>query len=178
MSFDNYPDIKALGGEDNSDPQVFDIVLTNPPFGSLMGGEIGNIIGRFELGKGKKSLPLEILGLERCLQFLKPGGKLAIVLQDGVLTDTTHAHVREWLHEQGELVAVVSLPEHTFTPYGASPKTSVIFFRKNEPHKKKEKEKPVFFAKIEDIGYDATGRLKGKSEVPEVIELFHKERGW
>ncbi|HYF10387.1 MAG TPA: N-6 DNA methylase [Candidatus Paceibacterota bacterium] len=178
LSFDNYPDIKALGGEDNSDPQVFDVVLTNPPFGSLMGGEIGNIIGRFELGKGKKSLPLEILGLERCLQFLKPGGKLAIVLQDGVLTDTTHAHVREWLHEQGELVAVVSLPEHTFTPYGASPKTSVLFFRKNDPQKKKGKEKPVFFVKIEDIGYDATGRLKGKSEVPDVIKLFHKERGW
>ena len=41
LSFDNYPDIQALGGDENTDPQVFDIVLTNPPFGSLMGGEIG-----------------------------------------------------------------------------------------------------------------------------------------
>lgn len=178
LSFDNYPDIKALGGEENSDPQVFDIVLTNPPFGSLMGGEIGNIIGRFELGKGKKSLPLEILGLERCFQFLKPGGRMAIVLQDGVLTDSSHAHVRDWVHEQSELVAVISLPEHTFTPYGASPKTSVVFFKKYSDGKKKESGKPVFFAKIEDIGYDATGRTKGKSEIPEAIKLFHKERSW
>lgn len=178
LSFDNYPDIKALGGEENSDPQVFDIVLTNPPFGSLMGGEIGNIIGRFELGKGKKSLPLEILGLERCFQFLKPGGRMAIVLQDGVLTDSSHAHVREWVHNQGELVAVISLPDHTFTPYGASPKTSLVFFRKYPDGKKKESGKPVFFARIEDIGYDATGRVKGKSEIPETIKLFHKERGW
>ncbi len=178
LSFDNYPDIKALGGEDNSDPQVFDIVLTNPPFGSLMGGEIGNIIGRFELGKGKKSLPLEILGLERCFQFLKPGGRLGIVIQDGVLTDSSHAHVREWVHEQAELVAVVSLPEHTFTPYGANPKTSLIFFRKYSDGKKKPSGKPVFFAQINDIGYDATGRIKGKSEVPDVIASFHKKRGW
>ncbi len=178
LSFDNYPDIKALGGEENSDPQVFDIVLTNPPFGSLMGGEIGNIIGRFELGKGKKSLPLEIMGLERCFQFLKPGGRMAIVLQDGVLTDSSHAHVREWTHGQGELVAVISLPDHTFTPYGASPKTSLVFFRKYSDGKKKESGKPVFFARIEDIGYDATGRSKGKSEIPEAIKLFHKERGW
>ena len=178
LSFDNYPDIKALGGEENSDPQVFDIVLTNPPFGSLMGGEIGNIIGRFELGKGKKSLPLEIMGLERCFQFLKPGGRMAIVLQDGVLTDSSHAHVREWTHGQGELVAVISLPDHTFTPYGASPKTSLVFFRKYSDGKKKESGKPVFFARIEDIGYDATGRSKGKSEISEAIKLFHKERGW
>lgn len=178
LSFDNYPDIKALGGEENSDPQVFDIVLTNPPFGSLMGGEIGNIIGRFELGKGKKSLPLEIMGLERCFQFLKPGGRMAIVLQDGVLTDSTHAYVREWVHGQGELVAVISLPDHTFTPYGASPKTSLVFFKKYSDGKKKESGKPVFFARIEDIGYDATGRSKGKSEIPEAIKLFQKERGW
>ena len=181
LSFDNYPDIKALGGDENEDPQVFNLVLTNPPFGSLMGGEIGNILGRFELGKGKKSLPLEVLGLERCFQFLRPGGKLAIVLQDGVLTDVNHSHVRNWVHQQGELVEVISLQEHTFTPYGASPKTSILFFRKYEkrenPNKKKNI-KPVFFAKLEDIGYDATGRPKGKSEVNEIINKFNEIRGW
>lgn len=178
LSFDNYPDIQALGGDENTDPQVFDIVLTNPPFGSLMGGEIGNILGRFELGKGKKSLPLEILGLERCFQFLKPGGKLAILLQDGVLTDTTHAYVRQWLDEQGELVAVVSLPEHTFTPYGSSPKTSLVFFRKYADRHKSLSGKPVFLARMDDIGYDATGMAKGRSETPDIINAFHEKRGW
>jgi len=178
LSFENYPDIKALGGKRNTSPEVFDIILTNPPFGSLMGGEIGNILGRFELGKGKKSLPLEILGLERCFQFLKPGGKLAIVLQDGVLTDTTHAYVREWIHKQGELVAIISLPDYTFTPYGSNPKTSLVFIKKYSDRKKQMGGKPVFFGKIDDLGYDATGRIKGKSEVPEMIKLFHKHKSW
>lgn len=178
LSFDNYPDIKALAGEENDDPQVFDIVLTNPPFGSLMGGEIGNIIKRFELGKNKKSAPLEILGLERCLQFLKPGGRMGIVLQDGVLTDSGHSHVREWLHTQAEVVAVVSLPDHTFTPYGASPKTSLIFLKKYTSGDKATSGKPVFFARLDDIGYDATGRSKGTSEASLIVEKFHELRGW
>ena len=178
LSFDNYPDIKALAGEENDDPQVFDIVLTNPPFGSLMGGEIGNIIKRFELGKNKKSAPLEILGLERCLQFLKLGGRMGIVLQDGVLTDSGHSHVREWLHTQAEVVAVVSLPDHTFTPYGASPKTSLLFLKKYTSGDKATSGKPVFFARLDDIGYDATGRSKGTSEASLIVEKFHELRGW
>ncbi len=178
LSFDNYPDIKALAGEENNDPQVFDIVLTNPPFGSLMGGEIGNIIKRFELGKNKKSAPLEILGLERCLQFLKPGGRMGIVLQDGVLTDSGHSHVREWLHTQAEVVAVVSLPDHTFTPYGASPKTSLLFLKKYPSGDKATSGKPVFFARLDDIGYDATGRSKGTSEASLIVDKFHEFRGW
>jgi len=70
------------------------------------------------------------------------------------------------------------LPDHTFTPYGASPKTSLVFFRKYIDGKKKPSGKPVFFAKIEDIGYDATGRIKGKSETQEVVKSFNKQRGW
>ncbi len=143
-----------------------------------MGGEIGNIIKRFELGKNKKSAPLEILGLERCLQFLKPGGRMGIVLQDGVLTDSGHSHVREWLHTQAEVVAVVSLPDHTFTPYGASPKTSLLFLKKFASGDKAISGKPVFFARLDDIGYDATGRSKGTSEASLIVEKYHELRGW
>jgi hypothetical protein len=50
--------------------------------------------------------------------------------------------------------------------------------KKYSDGKKKESGKPVFFATIEDIGYDATGRSKGKSEIPAAIELFQKKRGW
>jgi type I restriction enzyme M protein len=178
LSFDNYPDIKALAGDENEDPQVFDVILTNPPFGSLMGGEIGNIIKRFELGKGKKSAPLEILGLERCLQFLKPGGRMAIVIQDGVLTDSGHSPVRDWLHSQAEVIAVVSLPGHTFTPYGANPKTSILFLRKHPTGQTQPSGKPVFFARMDDIGYDATGRTKGTSEAPAIVAAFFEKRGW
>ena len=183
LSFDNYPDIKALADEkktqsSSGNPEVFDIVVTNPPFGSLMGGEIGNILGRFQLGAGKSSLPLEILALERCFQLLRPGGKLAIVLQDGVLTDDRHEFVRQWYHANAELVAVVSLPTHTFTPFGANPKTSVLFLRKRKPGEKPVPEAKTFFGRLDAIGYDATGRPEKGSEIDEMIKAFHAEGGW
>ncbi|MBA7708636.1 hypothetical protein ES703_117539 [subsurface metagenome] len=103
---------------------------------------------------------------------------MAIVLQDGVLTDITHTRVRDWIHEQAELVAVVSLPEHTFTPYGASPKTSLVFLKKYTDRNKIVRDKPVFFAKVDDIGYECSGMAKGQSEIRDVVEAFHKYRGW
>ena len=65
LDFDNYPDIA---------PDSFDIVLTNPPFGSLLGPEALAQLGTFELARGRKSVALEILGLERAIAFLRPGG--------------------------------------------------------------------------------------------------------
>ena len=85
LSFENYPDILQLKEDENTNPAVFDIILTNPPFGSLMTQEVMEMVGRFALGQGKKTLPMEYIGLERCFQFLRPGGKLAIVLPDGLL---------------------------------------------------------------------------------------------
>ena len=164
LSFDNYPDIKAIGGDANADPQVFDIVVTNPPFGSPPGGE-----GR--------SAPLEVSALKRSLQFLKPGGKLAIVMQDGVLSGSGHSAVRRWLRDQGELVAVVGLPDHCFTPYGSNPKASVLFVRKH-PRSDRPAAAPVFYGRVDDLGYDATGRAVGASEVPAMVEAFHERRGW
>lgn len=177
LSFDNYPDIIALGGEENEDPEVFDIILTNPPFGSLLQQETIKFLGRFELGRGKKSLPLEVLGLERCFQFLKPGGKLGIVLPDGILANRGFQFVRDWYWSQGEVVAQISLPQHTFVPYGAGTKTSMVFFRKFKKGKKMESYK-TYMCKIDNIGYEATGRPIPRSEVEEVIRDFHQKRGW
>jgi type I restriction enzyme M protein len=109
LTFDNYPDILALPSDDNSSPEVFDVVLTNPPFGSLMREEARKMLGRFQLGARKRSLPLEVLALERCLQFLKPGGKLAIVLPDGNLGNPNIQFVRDWLLENCMLKGVISL---------------------------------------------------------------------
>ena len=100
LSFENYPDIIALRDDGQSDPAVFTAILTNPPFGSILRQEVMGMIGRFSLGHKKKSLPLEILGLERCVQFLKPGGRLAIVMPDGILKNKNRRFVREWVEKQ------------------------------------------------------------------------------
>jgi type I restriction enzyme M protein len=63
LSFDNYPDIMALRDDGESDPAIFDLILTNPPFGSIMRAEVMEIIGRFQLGHKRKALRWRYSGL-------------------------------------------------------------------------------------------------------------------
>lgn len=178
LSFENYPDILALREDGNADPAVFDLIVTNPPFGSLLRQEVMGMIGRFSLGHKKKSLPLEFLGLERCFQFLKPGGRLAIVLPDGLLKNKNARFVRKWVEEIAEIKCIISLPEEAFTPYGAMVKTSLCVFRKLKDGEAPKATFPTFLAELENLGYEATGKPKAGSEVAQVIEAFHKEVGW
>ena len=106
LSFDNYPDIQALGGEDNTSPEIFHVCLTNLPFGALLTGEVMQILGRFALGKGRDSLPLEILGFERTLQFLRPGGRMAIVLPQSILTNAWMQFVRDFILDNCQVDAI------------------------------------------------------------------------
>jgi type I restriction enzyme M protein len=176
LSFENYPDMLALREDGSNDPAIFDLILTNPPFGSIMRQEVMGMIGRFQLGHKKKSLPLEILGLERCFQFLRPGGRLAIVLPDGMLKNKNTRFVRGWVEQIAEIKAIISLPEDAFAAYGAMVKTSLCVFRKLAPGEAPTSK--AFLCEVETLGYDATGRPKAGSEVQAVIEAFHKEVGW
>lgn len=178
LSFENYPDILQLEDDENTNPAVFDIILTNPPFGSLMTQEVMEMVGRFELGKGKKTLPMEYIGLERCFQFLKPGGKLAIVLPDGLLKNKNSKYVRKWVENVAQIKAVISLPEEAFQSFGAMVKTSLCIFQKLPDGEVADKNEEALLVEIENVGYDATGRLKAGSEIDEVAELFHKEVAW
>lgn len=178
LSFENYPDILALRDDGNADPAVFSMIVTNPPFGSIMRSEVKGMVGRFSLGANKKSLPLEILGLERSFQFLKPGGKMAIVLPDGLLKNKNAKFVRKWVEEVAEIKAIISLPEESFNAYGAMVKTSLCIFRKLKHKEVINPDNKVLLIETSNLGYDATGREKAGSEVDLIIETFHKEIGW
>ena len=165
LSFDNYPDITSLKesdekGQDTINPSVFDIVLTNPPFGSIMRQETMEMIGRFDLGHKKKSLPLEILGLERSLQFLKPGGKLAIVLPEHLMKGKSASFVRKWLYDIVSIKAIFFFPEEAFTPFGAMVKTCLCIFKKREKNEKPHNEERTFLCEVENLGYESTGKSK------------------
>lgn len=154
------------------------MILTNPPFGSIMRQEVMEMIGRFQLGNKKKSLPLETLGLERCFQFLKPGGKLAIVLPDGLLKNKSSIFVRNWSSNVANIKAVISLPEETFSPFGATVKTSLCIFQKHFDNKQKKDSNFSFLCEISNIGFHATGKKRAGSEISAVIQEFHKQVGW
>ena len=178
LSFDNYPDVIALRDDGKQDPAVFDIVLTNPPFGSIMKQEVMELLGRFDLGHKKKSLPLEILGLERSLQFLKPGGKLAIVLPEHLMKGKSALFVRKWVYGIASIKAIFFFPEEAFTPFGAMVKTCLCVLRKLNEGEKATDSDPTFLCEVENLGYEPTGKPKTGVEVPAAIDAFHAEAGW
>ncbi len=172
LDFANYPDIS---------PESFDMVLTNPPFGSLLGPEAISVLGRFELAQGRRNTPLEVLGLERAIQFLRPGGRLGIVLPDSVLSADSYEYVRQWLRRQVCVRVILSLPVETFSPFGANVKTSILFARKWRSGENPDESAKVCLLKIEAVGYDAAGRLTRKSDIPEAVSTardFLKRNGW
>jgi type I restriction enzyme M protein len=157
LDFRNYPD---LG------PEMFDVILTNPPFGCLLSAASLVQLADFELARGRRRVPLEVLGLERCLEFLRPGGRLAVVLPDSLLNNPGARYVREWLPARARLRAVVSLPIETFAPFGANIKTSILYLRKRLPGEARSTDHPVSLLRVDAVGYDAAGRDLGDSELP------------
>lgn len=178
LSFENYPDILSIKEDGNTDPAVFDLILTNPPFGSLMQTDVMGMVGRFTINGKKKTSALEILGLERCFQFLKPGGRLAIVLPSSLLQTKSTSGVRKWVYDVAQLKAVITFPEETFTPFGAMVKTCLCVFQKYPLNAVVDHSNDVYLAHVENLGFDATGRPKDGSEVQQVVKQFHEKVGW
>jgi type I restriction enzyme M protein len=189
----------------------FQVLMTNPPFGSK--GKIDNerILQNFELGykwieekDGRwvktneilKGQSPEILFIERSLQLLAEGGRMAIVLPNGILNNSSLGYVREFIKQNSRILAVVSLPDGTFNSAGANPKSSVLFLQKLSKENAEELNKKgyrIFMATIEKIGYDLTTKTappiykrneKGEyildekgnrildTDIPEIIEAF------
>ncbi|MDR2126200.1 MAG: SAM-dependent methyltransferase, partial [Prevotellaceae bacterium] len=130
---------------------TFDLIMTNPPFGSTIKADEVSYYKEYELfeknlgitelkdriaddnnkNKWRLSQSTEILFLERCYRYLKEGGYLAIVIPDGILTNSTSQYVRDWLIEKFRIISVVSLPQHTFSHVGAGVKSSILFLKKH-----------------------------------------------
>ena len=149
------------------DKEGFDVILTNPPFGAIVKKEESPYLADYDLGKWYASQKTEILFLERCFDFLKwQTGKLAIILPDGILTNSSLQYVRDYIEGHFQILAVVSLPQTAFSHYGAGVKPSILFLRK--------------FSHQEYSLYQANiNRVKEKNEsvyAPLVKELENKRK--
>ncbi|HRQ21974.1 MAG TPA: N-6 DNA methylase [Anaerolineales bacterium] len=169
ISLDSLQDIERITAENKGFAfNRFDYIFTNPPFGAVVKKTEKPYLDKFDLdydwkdgerkGKSKASVKTEILFLERCHQFLKPEGKMAIVLPDGILTNSSLQYVRDWLLEHYRLLAVVSLPQFAFAHYGAGVKASLVFLQKRKAGETPNDDEAIFMAIAENIGYDASGR--------------------
>lgn len=126
---------------------TFNFIFTNPPFGSSIPASkpyfedfsfaksevhfIDKIIDK-KSPKDLSGQKSEILFLERYFEFLKEGGIVACVLPDGILTNSSLQNVRDYLLERFYLLASFSLPQHTFSNYGAGVKSSILVLKKKD----------------------------------------------
>ncbi len=118
---DGFKRLKALIKDKESYKEfLFDILMANPPFA----GDIkeSRIIHKYELGYNGKNKPKpkvgrDILFIERNLNFLKPGGRMAIVLPQGRFNNTSDKDIREFIAEKARIIAVVGLQNNTFKPH-------------------------------------------------------------
>ena len=158
--------LKALRAEQGEDKLFnFDILMANPPFA----GDIkeNRILHQYKLGfKGngnaQNKVGRDILFIERNLDFLKPGGRMAIVLPQGRFNNTSDKYIRDFIAEHARILAVVGLDTNTFKPHTGT-KTSVLFLQKwnNDPDQgplcPKVDDYPIFFAVSEKGGKDNSG---------------------
>lgn len=184
IGFDALEDIKKINKKNRGFAEnKFDIIVTNPPFGANVKASEHPYLEKFEMGRKKnkdgkeknmKNQKTEVLFIERCIEFLKPSaGKMAIVLPDGILTNSSLQYVRDFLMEKTQILAVVSLPQFAFSHFGAGVKSSLVFVRKKGENEKLGKYK-IFMAIAEHIGYDATGRKDQKNDLDEIYKEFKK----
>lgn len=122
------PEMHTIENLMKPDFDGFDVILTNPPFAGDVSGE--QYAKGYELaGSSRKKIERDVLFLERCIQLLKPGGRMAIVVPDNKVSGRGFSYVRKWLFEHAQVVGVVSLHRYAFLPY-TSQKASVLFIRK------------------------------------------------
>ena len=155
--------------------------MTNPPFGAkvsrsehpyLEDYELGNQTSKTGRKNPRKNQRTEILFIERIWDFLKPGtGRAAVIIPDGILTNSSLQEVRDFLLARFQINAVVSLPQTTFTHFGAGVKASVVFLRRRADNEKPRDDEPIFMAAPELIGYDATGH-ETENQLPEVVKQY------
>lgn len=155
----------------------FDCIFTNPPFGSKV--EVASTISEnYEL---KAFTAPEVLFIEQCYNFLKPGGKMGIVLPDGILGNPNTEPVRKWILEHFKLLASIDLPVETFLPQ-VGVQASLLFLQKKTALERlvdpNSEIYDVFMAIAEKVGKDRRGNVIYERDDDGAELLFVEKKEW
>jgi type I restriction enzyme M protein len=151
----------------------FDLIATNPPFGSKLPIKDEETLKQYQLGhvwretetgweptdQLQTSAPPEILFIERCWQFLKSGGRMGIVLPDAILGAPGLLYVRHWIIKHCRIVASIDLHPDTFQPRNGT-QTSVLILQKKTEEEINRGISPdyeIFMAQVKAVGHDKRG---------------------
>ena len=161
----------------------FDVLMTNPPFAGTV--KEREILRLYELGEKNgrilNKIGRHVLFLERSLQFIRPGGRMAIILPQGLLNNANAEYIRRFIINEARILAVIGLHGNTFKPHTGT-KTSVLFLRKYTDEEKENFQR--IRTKYEDEWEEFLKNLKEKyrnlawndsideEEIPEELNSF------
>lgn len=163
----------------------FDLVLTNPPFGKKLKVDDSATLAEYDLGKKWKKVKGEsyfektsaildgqspqILFIERCLDLLKPGGRLGIIAPESMFCNPSHRYIVQYIKSRAKIKTVISLPEELFQPYTHA-KTCAVVIENTPPEKNADHD--VFMAVAEWCGHDSRGTEIPFDDIPKIIEKY------
>jgi type I restriction enzyme M protein len=163
-----------------------DVLFTNPPFGANILIDDHEVLSQYDLaavwdrdeadgswsirtGVGgsrtlRRSQPPEILFIERCVQFLRPGtGRMAMVIPNGILNNPALGYVRQWMIDNTQVLAVVDMARELFQPKNDT-QTSMVFMRRLSEEERTATRRgsldyAMFMAVAEKVGHDKRGSV-------------------
>ncbi len=162
--FEGFDRLKKLRKDSKSFRDFnFDLLMANPPFA----GDIkeSRILSMYDLaknakGKQQNKVGRDILFIERNLDFLKPGGRMAIILPQGRFNNSSDKYIREYIAERCRILAVVGIHGNVFKPHTPT-KTSVLFVQKwDDKLCPEKKDYPIFFATMQERSKDNSGVIQ------------------
>lgn len=165
----------------------FDVVLTNPPYGSKLKIDDQDILSQYNLGfkwkvkdntfqKTTKQLDYQtpqVLFIERCLDLLKPGGRLGIVAPESMFCNPSHKYIMNYVESKAQIEAVISMPENLFQPHTHA-KTCIVLMRKLLDNESMNPDNDIFMAVAKWCGHDSRGLEVPFDDIPAIQERFEK----
>jgi type I restriction enzyme M protein len=161
---------------EKGDLPKFDVILMNPPFN--LPYEDGEVLNRYELGRGKSAQGSDYLMLDRALNLLKEDtGRLLIIMPHGVASGSSEKEIRDFVKSHARIKACISLPVGCFKPFGGSnARTCILFLTKSKAVNGMKR----FLAQAENVGYDITTkyyREVSADDFPQIADTYDRVRG-
>ena len=175
-----------LGASENA----FDIILTNPPFGSnIQSGTIETLRKYLLAYKYKKtkdntfiqsceineSVPPQVVFMEQCIRLVRPGGLIGIVVPESMISSKKYSFVVDYIMQNCRISAVIGMPDDLFKTSGKGgthTKPCVLVLEKCSDHNIKPYE--IFMAEAKWCGHDSRGREIPNDDIPAIVENYHK----
>jgi len=179
----------SLDARNSIKNEDFSVVLTNPPYGSKLKIADPNILSNYDLGhkwKAQKNSTVltktdklldsqtpQVLFIERCLELLKPDGKLGIVAPESMFCNPSHKYIMNFVEQHARIDVIVSMPEDLFQPHTHA-KTCVAILTKYGDVCKKDEDHSIFMAVAKWCGHDSRGLEIPYDDLPLIEERYNR----